>query len=238
MQQEEFILELDGIKKTFNVGEPNEAEVLHGIHMTLKRGEFCAIVGPSGSGKSTLLNIVGLLDRPTQGSLRIVGQETVQLEDAALTRLRGHTIGFVFQYHHLINAFTALENVMMPALIAGVDRRESEKRAAALLEFVGLTHRSGHRPAELSGGEQQRVAIARSLILKPKLLLADELTGNLDSENSRNVMDLLESLNTQMGVSILVVTHDMKIANRMHRIIKMQDGLILSEEKGNLNNIS
>jgi lipoprotein-releasing system ATP-binding protein len=227
MQQEAFILELDGIKKTFNVGEPNEAEVLHGIHMTLKRGEFCAIVGPSGSGKSTLLNIVGLLDRPTQGSLRIVGQETVQLEDAALTRLRGHTIGFVFQYHHLINAFTALENVMMPMLAdRGFPSEDIQQQAQYLLDSVGLTPWLNSPAARLSGGQQQRVAIARALAMKPALILADEPTGNLDTQSARIVFDLLRNISAKQGMSVLFVTHNELLAKNCDRTLEVIDGMI------------
>jgi lipoprotein-releasing system ATP-binding protein len=172
-----------GVKKAFNVGLPIETEVLHGIDLDLEHGEFCAVMGPSGSGKSTLLNIVGLLDRPTGGSLRIAGQETTDLDDRALTRLRGRSIGFVFQYHNLLSGFSALENVMMPMIgDAGFIGPGMVERASGLLESVGLSKWRDNLATNLSGGQQQRVAVARSLAMSPQLLLADEPTGNLDTK--------------------------------------------------------
>jgi lipoprotein-releasing system ATP-binding protein len=177
------VLELVGIRKSFNVGNPNETEILHGIDLTLYPGEFCAVMGPSGSGKSTLLNTIGLLDRPSSGLLRINGIETTAMNDAHLTNLRGHSIGFVFQYHHLLSAFTALENVMMPMFgDNGFVNSAMQLRAESLLDNVGLTPWLHSQASHLSGGQQQRVAVARALAMQPALILADEPTGNLDSK--------------------------------------------------------
>ena len=222
-------VELHDVHKAFNVGTPVETEVLHGIELTLSRGEFCAVVGPSGSGKSTLLNIIGLLDRPTSGRLRIAGAETTMLDDAALTRLRGHSIGFVFQYHHLIGAFTARENVMMPMLgDAGFPNAQMVERADALLHSVGLTHRRDNLATNLSGGEQQRVAVARALAMNPLLLLADEPTGNLDTKSADAVFELLRGVNRDHGTAILFVTHNPALAQRCDRTIQVVEGLIVA----------
>ena len=222
-------VELRAVHKAFNVGTPVETEVLHGIELTLNRGEFCAVVGPSGSGKSTLLNIIGLLDRPTSGQLRIAGAETTALDDSALTRLRGHSIGFVFQYHHLIGAFTARENVMMPMLgDAGFPNAQMVERADALLNSVGLTHRRDNLATNLSGGEQQRVAVARALAMNPLLLLADEPTGNLDTKSADAVFELLRGVNRDHGTAILFVTHNPALAQRCDRTIQVVDGLIVA----------
>ena len=222
------VVQLHGVCKSFNVGRPNETEVLHGIDLVLERGEFCAVMGPSGSGKSTLLNIVGLLDRPTSGRLTVRGDETTQLDDAVLTRLRGHTIGFVFQYHYLISAFTALENVMMPLLSdAGFPNQAIERRAADLLESVQLTPWRDQPAAQLSGGQQQRVALARALAMKPALLLADEPTGNLDSASADAVFNLIREVNQTEGTSVLFVTHNPSLAQRCDRIIRVVDGRIV-----------
>jgi lipoprotein-releasing system ATP-binding protein len=216
-----------GVRKAFNVGLPIETEVLHGIDLTLNRGEFCAVMGPSGSGKSTLLNIAGLLDRPTRGSLSICGEETTALDDRALTRLRGHNIGFVFQYHCLMTAFTALENVMMPLLgDAGFPNEAMATRAAQLLESVGLTPWRDNLAGNMSGGQQQRVALARALAMNPPLLLADEPTGNLDSKSADAVFDLLRQVNREHGTAILFVTHNAALAARCDRIIQVVDGLL------------
>jgi len=225
----ETVVDLRGVRKSFNVGEPNETEVLHGIDLTLQPGEFCAVMGPSGSGKSTLLNIVGLLDRPTQGRLQVCGEETTRLDDAALTRLRGHTIGFVFQYHHLISAFSALENVMMPMLGAnGFPDRAMAERAAALIDSVGLTPWRDQPAARLSGGQQQRVALARALAMNPRLLLADEPTGNLDTKSADAVFDLLRRVNREQGTSVLFVTHNPALAARCDKTIQVVDGMVLA----------
>jgi len=221
------ILQLNGIKKSYNLGTPVETEVLHGIDMELLEHEFVALVGPSGSGKSTLLNIIGLLERSTQGELMIAGQRTSSLDDASLTRLRGHTIGFVFQFHHLLPAFTALENVMMPAIIEnGKASHEARQVALDLLRRVGLQGAEYKKPGELSGGMQQRVAIARALALKPKLILADEPTGNLDTKTADEIFALLREFNRDHGSACLIVTHDPRLAQRCDRTIHLVDGKI------------
>jgi len=228
-EEPRLVVELQGVHKAFNVGTPVETEVLHGIDLALKQGEFCAVVGPSGSGKSTLLNIIGLLDRPTSGLLRIAGIETTTLVDAGLTRLRGHSIGFVFQYHHLIGAFSALENVMMPMLgDAGFPNAEMAQRADRLLASVGLSHRRDNLATNLSGGEQQRVAVARALAMNPLLLLADEPTGNLDTKSADAVFELLRSVNREHGTAILFVTHNPALAQRCDRTIQVVDGMIVA----------
>jgi lipoprotein-releasing system ATP-binding protein len=223
------ILRAEGVRKSFyKAGQ--EIPVVRGVDLTIQTGEMVAITGASGVGKSTLLHILGTLEPPTSGRVLFgqTQQNIFQYSERALSLFRNKALGFVFQFHYLLPEFTALENVMMPALIAGHSRPAAEKQARDLLQFVGLSHRLEHRPSELSGGEQQRVAIARAVILRPKLLLADELTGNLDSVNRGNVMDLLIRLNQATGVSILLVTHDQEIARRMHRVLVMKDGLIVS----------
>ncbi len=222
------VVELRDVRSAYNVGKPNEVEVLHGINLLLRKGDFCAVMGPSGSGKSTLLNIVGLLDRPTSGQLQINGQETIGMDDRALTHLRGHTIGFVFQYHHLITAFTALENVMMPILgAAGFPDDTMRERAAELLESVGLTKWRDNLAGNLSGGQQQRVALARALAMAPALLLADEPTGNLDSKSADEVFNLLRRCNKEQGTTVLFVTHNAALAARCDKIIQVIDGRIV-----------
>lgn len=227
------ILQLRGIKKSYNLGTPVETEVLHGINLELLEHEFVALIGPSGSGKSTLLNIIGLLERSTEGELLIAGQRTAALEDAALTRLRGRTIGFVFQFHHLLPAFTALENVMMPAIIEnGKVNAEAQRVALDLLRRVGLQGAEYKKPGELSGGMQQRVAIARALALKPKLILADEPTGNLDTKTADEIFSLLREFNRDHGSACLIVTHDPRLAQRCDRTIHLVDGQIAAPEAG------
>jgi lipoprotein-releasing system ATP-binding protein len=226
----EEVLRLEGVRKAFNVGTPLEVEVLHGIDLVLRRGEFCALIGPSDSGKSTLLNLIGLLDRPTGGRLLIEGRDTGRLNDAALTRLRGRSIGFVFQYHHLIPAFTAAENVMLPIL---VDRRwpdeEMPRTAEELLARVGLLPWRNSKVASLSGGQQQRVAVARALAMDPPLVLADEPTGNLDTKSADGVFDLLRGVNRTSGTTFLIVTHDPRLARRCDRIIEVIDGRVVAD---------
>lgn len=222
------VVALRGVCKSFNVGKPNEIEILHSIDLTLNRGEFCAVMGPSGSGKSTLLNLIGLLDRPTQGQLAIRGEETTQLNDQALTRLRGHAIGFVFQHHHLLGAFTALENVMMPMLgAAGFSSAEITAKAMALLDSVGLSAFRHQASGSLSGGQQQRVAVARALAMGPALLLADEPTGNLDSKSADAVFDLLHRVSRDQGTTVLFVTHNPELAARCEKTIQVVDGRVV-----------
>ena len=225
---EETVVHLQGVRKAFNQGTPFETEVLHGIDLKLLRGEFCAVVGPSGSGKSTLLNIVGLLDRPSSGSLQICGEETTVLNDSSLTRLRGHTIGFVFQYHHLITAFTALENVMIPMLgAAGFPNPQMRERANQLIDSVGLTQWKDNMAGNMSGGQQQRVAIARALAMNPAVLLADEPTGNLDTKSADAVFALLRKVNQEQGTTILFVTHNPDLARRCDKTIQVVDGMVI-----------
>jgi lipoprotein-releasing system ATP-binding protein len=223
------LIRAEGIRKSFFKGKA-EIPVIRGVNFAIAPGEMVAITGASGVGKSTLLHILGTLEQPTAGKVYFGDkqQDIFRYSERALATFRNRTLGFVFQFHYLLPEFTALENVMMPALIAGHDRRPAEKQARDLLNFVGLSHRLEHRPAEMSGGEQQRVAIARAVILRPRLLLADELTGNLDSANSGNVMDLLVRLNQATGVSILLVTHDQELAKKMHRVLVMKDGVFVS----------
>ena len=222
------VLRLEDVRKSYGIGAPSEMEVLHGISLRLRQGEFTALIGPSGSGKSTLLNIIGLLDRPTGGKLLFAGQDTGALDESALTRLRGRKIGFVFQYHYLLSAFTALENVMMPMLLErGHPDAAMRTRARELLARVGLTEWQDHRALNLSGGQQQRVAIARALALGPSLILADEPTGNLDTQSAMNVFALLREVSAASGTTVLLVTHNMELARRSDRIIELVDGRII-----------
>jgi len=221
------LLDLGDVHKRYNIGLPSEAEVLHGISLQIKHGEFVALVGPSGSGKSTLLNIIGLLERMTSGSYRLQGEEVGGLDDAGLTLRRRTTLGFVFQFHHLLPAFTALENVTMPALMThGTVSAAELERARKLLTAVGLGDALHKRPAELSGGMQQRVAIARALVQEPPLVLADEPTGNLDTASSDEVFVHLRRMHDELGTSFLIVTHDPRLAARCDRTIELIDGRI------------
>ena len=221
------VIQLRGVRKSYKVGTPFETEILHGIDLAVRHGEFCAVMGPSGSGKSTLLNMVGLLDRPSSGSLQIATQETTALNDQDLTRLRGHTIGFVFQYHHLITAFTALENVMIPMLGAnGFPNAAMRERAAELIENVGLSPWKDNLAGNMSGGQQQRVAIARALAMNPAVLLADEPTGNLDSKSADTVFALLRKFNQEQGTTLLFVTHNPELAARCDKTIQVVDGRV------------
>jgi lipoprotein-releasing system ATP-binding protein len=221
------VVQLRGVRKGYHVGQSFETEVLHGIDLTVRRGEFCAVVGPSGSGKSTLLNIIGLLDRPTSGTVEVCGEQTTSLDDRALTRLRGHGIGFVFQYHHLIAAFTALENVMLPMLGAGeLGDDAMRRRAGSLIDSVGLTPWKDNGAGQLSGGQQQRVAIARALAMGPALLLADEPTGNLDTKSADEVFALLRRFNAEHGTTVLFVTHNVAMSERCDRTIEVIDGRV------------
>ena len=219
------LLILSNLRKSYNLGQPNEAEVLHGIDLRIGAGEFVALIGPSGSGKSTLLNILGLLEPATAGSYRLQGDEMAGLDDAALTRRRRQALGFVFQFHHLLPAFTALENVTLPALMAtGRVTADDRAQAQALLEAVGLAQAFDKRPGELSGGMQQRVAIARALVHRPALVLADEPTGNLDTVTSQAVFELLRSIHAERGTTFVLVTHDPGLAARCDRVVELIDG--------------
>ena len=221
------LIALADIHKSYNVGLPNQTEVLHGVSLQLQRGEFVALIGPSGSGKSTLLNIIGLLEPASSGSYRVLGQEMMGLADAALTLQRRATLGFVFQFHHLLPAFTALENVTLPALMReGHVSAKQRERARSLLAAMGLAQAENKRPGELSGGMQQRVAVARALVLQPPLVLADEPTGNLDTASSDEVFALMRKLHAELNTTFLVVTHDGGLAARCDRIIELVDGRI------------
>ena len=227
------VLQLAGIRKSYNVGSPAETEVLHGVDLELQPGEFVALIGPSGSGKSTLLNIMGLLDRPSDGRLFITGQDTGTLDEAQLTRLRGHAIGFVFQSHFLLSAFSAIENVMMPLLMRrGRPDAAMRETARSLLAQVGLERWQDNPVNNLSGGQQQRVAIARALALEPPLILADEPTGNLDTKSADAVFDLMRKVNADSGTTFLMVTHNLGMAQRCDRIIDLVDGRIVGAKRG------
>ena len=221
------LLRLRGIRKSYNIGTPVQAEVLHGIDLTLRHAEFAALIGPSGSGKSTLLNVIGLLERPTSGEQMLDGVSIGALDDDAVTRQRNRALGFVFQFHHLLPAFTALENVTMPLLIRdGAVSEQARTEALALLDAVGLAGAAHRRPAHLSGGMQQRVAIARALATRPGLVLADEPTGNLDTRSADAAFALLRRFNHERGTAFLIVTHDPRLAARCDRVIELVDGAI------------
>ena len=221
------VLRLDGLRKSYNVGKPTEVEVLHGLDLRLQRSDFAALVGASGSGKSTLLNLIGLLDQPTSGELYLLGEPTRRMHDERRTALRGSAIGFVFQFHHLIQAFTALENVLMPLMVAGGrPSTQQRKQALDLLAQVGLSGLDGRKPDQLSGGQQQRVAVARALMGQPSLLLADEPTGNLDSGSAAEVFELFRTFNREFGCAVLLVTHDARLSERCDRTIELVDGRI------------
>ncbi len=205
--------------------------MLRGIDLEVHAGEQVAVVGSSGAGKSTLLHLIGALDTPTSGEIHFAGHDVSRMRPKALAAFRNQTIGFMFQFHHLLPEFTALENVMMPALIARESKREAAEKAKRWLDEVGLSHRLDHRPGELSGGEQQRTALARALVTNPKLLLADEPTGNLDSGTSEGIHALFDRLNAEAGTAMLVVTHNRDLAGRMQRRLVMRDGALFEEEE-------
>ncbi len=224
------VLRLQALRKSYNVGLPTEIEILHGLDLRLQRSDFAALVGPSGSGKSTLLNLLGLLDAPTAGELYLLGQPTREMDDAQRTALRGGSIGFVFQFHHLIPAFTALENVLMPLMVAhGKPTAAVRAQGMDLLGAVDMAAFADRKPDELSGGQQQRVAVARALVAQPALLLADEPTGNLDTRSAAGVFELFRRFNRQFGCAVLVVTHDPRLSAQCDRIITLVDGSITSD---------
>jgi lipoprotein-releasing system ATP-binding protein len=224
------VLRLEALRKSYNIGQPNEVEILHGIDLCIHRHDFAALIGPSGSGKSTLLNILGLLDTPSSGELYLLKQATSTMNDAERTALRGNSIGFVFQFHHLIQAFTVLENILMPLMMAqGRPNKQALQKAHELLNAVGLKDFSQRKPNELSGGQQQRVAIARALITEPALLLADEPTGNLDTQTALDIFELFRKVNRELGSAILFVTHDSRLSANCDRTITLVDGYIQSD---------
>jgi lipoprotein-releasing system ATP-binding protein len=219
-------LEARGVRKTFTYGEGGELEVLEGVDLAVGSGEALAIVGASGAGKSTLLHLLGALDRPTAGEIVLGGRRVSELGDRELAGLRNRHVGFVFQFHHLLREFTALENVLMPQLIAGRDRDAADHRARELLDAVGLADRLDHKPWQLSGGEQQRVAVARALANRPLVLLADEPSGNLDHQTSQRLHDLLFDLRRERDLSMVLVTHNTELAGRADRILRLEDGAL------------
>lgn len=232
------ILHLKNIIKKFYIGTPNELEILHGINLDVNEGTFVSIVGASGSGKTTLMNTIGLLDRPTSGEYIIDNVNVSNASDNELSYIRNQKIGFVFQTYNLVSKTTALKNVELPMLYAGVPRKERTERAEQLLEIVGMKDRMKHLPEELSGGQKQRVAIARSLANSPAIILADEPTGALDSKTGRMVMDIFHKLNQEQGKTIVLITHSPELANETQRIVTLKDGNIISDEKGILYDLS
>ena len=228
------IIECKKIVKCFYIGQPNELEILHGIDLTVNMGEFVSIVGESGSGKSTLMNILGALDRPTEGTYFLDGVDVGAGKDKQLSEIRNRQIGFVFQTYNLIARTTALSNVELPLLYAGVAKAERTRKAKELLELVGMQERMTHRPDELSGGQKQRVAIARAMANDPSIILADEPTGALDSKTGRVIMDIFHKLHEEQGKTIVLITHSNELANETERIITLRDGEITGIRKGEL----
>ena len=221
-----LLIDMRNVVKTYNEGEPSELTVLHGVDFYADQGEFVSIVGPSGCGKSTLMNLIGMLDRPTEGAYAFNGEPVYAKEDKELASYRSTNIGFIFQNFNLIGRMDALQNVAMPMMYAGVERKERDERAAELLDRMGMGDRLHHNPNELSGGQKQRVAIARSLANDPNLLLADEPTGALDSKTGRMVMDLFHELNQELGKAIVFITHNPELAEETGRVVEMMDGRI------------
>ena len=220
-----YLLECQNINKFYQEGE-NQTQVLKGVSFAMKPQELVAIVGSSGSGKSTLLHTLGGLDQPSSGEVFIKGQSLQKASESELAKLRNQNLGFVYQFHHLMADFTALENVMMPMLIGRQNKTEAKDRAEKILDAVGLSHRITHRPSALSGGERQRVAIARALVNNPALVLADEPTGNLDHKTTESIFELIQTLNTEQNIAFLLVTHDMSLAQKLSRCLTMQDGIL------------
>lgn len=226
------IIKLENIVKKFYIGQPNELEILHGISLEVKDGEFVSIVGPSGSGKSTLMNMIGILDRPTSGKYILDGINVGEADESELSEIRNQKIGFVFQTYNLIPKTNALKNVELPMLYAGMERSKRIKRAKELLELVEMSDRAKHLPEELSGGQKQRVAIARAMANDPAIILADEPTGALDSKTGRLVMDLFHKLNKENKKTIVLITHSNELASETDRIISIKDGVIIDEKSG------
>ena len=227
----ESVLELKGVQRVYSQAD-SRLEVLKGVDLSISRGELVALVGPSGAGKSTLLHVAGLLEYPDGGDVTIAGSSCAGLPDDSRTDLRRTQIGFIYQFHHLLPEFSALENVMIPRMVAGEGRRAARTKASELIEAVGLTSRATHRPAKLSGGEQQRVAIARALANAPSVLLADEPTGNLDGNTADTVFGLLEDLVRKTGLGALVATHNLDLARRMDRVLRLEDGVVIPDSAG------
>ena len=224
----DLVLEARDVRRSFRQG-PIDLQVLQGVNFAVKAGERIAIIGASGSGKTTLLQILGGLDRPTEGLVKIAGNDIHALDEKARGELRNRTLGFIYQFHHLLPEFSALENVAMPLLVRRTPRKEAEASARAILERVGLGQRLVHRPSELSGGERQRAAVARALVTGPRIVLADEPTGNLDGGNAESVFALMLDLNRELATSLIVVTHDRKLAARMDRILELEAGNLVEK---------
>lgn len=231
-EKQTVMIRLDHIIKRFFIGKPNELEILHGIDLRIKEGDFVAIVGESGSGKSTLMNILGALDRPTEGTYELDGRDVGKAKDRELSMLRNQKIGFVFQTYNLIARTTALANVELPMLYAGVPKKQRTKRAMELLEMVGMKERMKHKSDELSGGQKQRVAIARAMANDPAIILADEPTGSLDSETGRHIMDIFHALHKEQGKTIVLITHSKELAEEADWILSLKDGNIVDVRKG------
>lgn len=234
MKEKDTIINLQHIVKRFYIGKPNELEILHGIDLQVKKGEFLSVVGESGSGKSTLMNIIGALDRPTEGEYQLAGEDVCQAKDKKLSNIRNQQIGFVFQTYNLIARTTALANVELPMLYASVSKKERNVRARELLELVGMGDRTTHRSDELSGGQKQRVAIARAMANDPSIILADEPTGALDSETGHRIMDIFHKLHEEQGKTILLITHSRELAEETERIVTLKDGRVVDERGGRM----
>lgn len=234
MEEAKTIIELKNIIKRFYIGQPNELEILHGLDISIKEGEFVSIVGASGSGKTTLMNIIGILDRPTEGQYLLDDVDIGKEKDKSLSGIRNRKIGFVFQTYNLVARTSALKNVELPMLYAGMKRKERQQRAKELLAMVEMEERMSHTPDELSGGQKQRVAIARAMANNPAIILADEPTGALDSKTGRKIMDLFHKLNKEQGKTIILITHSNELAEETGRIITLKDGEIIGERKGSM----
>lgn len=231
MEEQHSMIELQGIIKRFYIGQPNELEILHGIDLKVNRGEFVSIVGSSGSGKTTMMNIIGILDRPTEGEYMLDGVDVAHAKDRDLSMIRNKKIGFVFQTYNLISRTSALKNVELPMLYAGIGKKERTERAKDLLNMVGMGERMSHTPDELSGGQKQRVAIARAMANEPSIILADEPTGALDSKTGRMIMDIFHRLNEEQGKTIVLITHSQELAEETQRIVTLKDGIIIGERR-------
>lgn len=219
------IIQCEKLSYSYDDGN-HQTSVIKGLNLSVNKGESIAVLGQSGSGKSTLLNLIGGMDKPTQGTVFINGKNLTALDEQSATLMRAQNLGFVYQFHHLLKDFSALDNVAMPLLIGGEQEKNAQKNAAALLDQIGLGHRTNHRPSELSGGERQRVAIARALITKPHCVLADEPTGNLDAQNAEAALELMLRLNQQQETALIVVTHDNNVANKMNRVLVLKNGVL------------
>ena len=231
MEEQHSMIELQGIIKRFYIGQPNELEILHGIDLKVNRGEFVSVVGSSGSGKTTMMNIIGILDRPTEGEYMLDGVDVAHAKDRDLSMIRNKKIGFVFQTYNLISRTSALKNVELPMLYAGIGKKERTERAKELLNMVGMGERMSHTPDELSGGQKQRVAIARAMANEPSIILADEPTGALDSKTGRMIMDIFHRLNEEQGKTIVLITHSQELAEETQRIVTLKDGIIIGERR-------